>query len=82
MASAAEETDAGILLAMDAIARLKTRNPTHELLQFEENFATMRPPRSFVERFGGEHVPEVHRGTEFAAAAMFLNYYNALETAQ
>ena len=82
MASAAEETDAGILLAMDAIGRLKRRNPTHELLQFEGNFATMRPSESFVERFGGEHIAEVHRGTEFAAAAMFMNYYKALEAAQ
>ena len=82
MASAAEETDAGIMLALGAIGQLKTRNPTHELLQFEKSFATMRPSESFVERFGGEHIPEVHRGTEFAAAAMFMNYYKALEAVE
>jgi hypothetical protein len=82
MASVAEETDAGIMLAMSAIERLRARNPGHELLQFEDTFAARTPPVSFVERFGGDNIPAVHRDTEFAAAAMFLNFYNALEAAQ
>ncbi|OGG47284.1 hypothetical protein A2671_01300 [Candidatus Kaiserbacteria bacterium RIFCSPHIGHO2_01_FULL_49_13] len=82
MADAMQETDAGIELALMALKRLKERNPTHELLQYADSFATLSPPRSFIERFGREHVPEYFRGTEFAAAAMYLNFYNTLEAAQ
>ena len=82
MASAAEEIDAGIELVLGAIKRLKAKDPEHELLQFAGSFSTMELPQSFADRFGGEHIPEVHRETGFAAAAMFLNYYNALQAAQ
>ncbi len=81
MADAMQETDAAIELAQGAIERLKKRSPEHELLQFADAFASMRPPASFCERFGGKHVPEHFRGTDFAAAAMIKNYYDALQAA-
>jgi hypothetical protein len=81
MAGAGEETDAGIELVLAALERLRAKDAGHELLRFSEGFGYTRLPESFRARFGGEHIPECHRGTEFAYAAMCLNYYEALRAA-
>ena len=85
MAGAMEEMDAAIELAQWAARDLKKKTPEHELLRFagDDNlaFAMVPPPAGFVEQFAGKHIPEVYRGTEFAAAAMFDNYYRALKAA-
>jgi hypothetical protein len=81
MASAAEETDAGIELCLSSIERLRAKFPGHKLLRYADTFATMSPPNEFVEQFGGEHIPVDDRDTEWAAAHMFSNYYKALQAA-
>ncbi len=79
MASAAEETDSAILLCEDAIRLLEEKKPESTLLKWKNTFAGFDGfPSDFLERFGGEHVPRWARGTEFAAAAVMFNYYNAL----
>ena len=78
MADAMQETDSAIELTLEAIKRLKVKNPAHELLQFSTTFAGLKLPESFIQRFGGEHIAEWAKGTEFAYAGMCMNYYNAL----
>lgn len=82
MADAMQETDSAILLVEEAARCLKAVHPEHELLQFERTFANMGSlPPGFRERFGGERISECHRGTDFAIAAMYMNYYGDLRKA-
>lgn len=82
MADAMQETDSAILLVAGEAAQLKAAQPGHELLQFAETFANMNLPEGFRERFGGDRISECHRGTNFAVAAMYMNYYDDLRKAQ
>ncbi|GEM_PF-3126846 len=78
MADAMQELESAIKLVHGATECLKEKFPDHELLQYAETFEQWVVPESFRQRFGGEHIPEHFRGTEFARAAMYDNYYEAL----
>lgn len=79
MADAMEKLDSRIMLAIDAIKRLKAKDPEHELLQWGEGPFFLAPlPKSFMDRFGGEHISEGNRGTGFAMAEVYYNYYKVI----
>jgi hypothetical protein len=78
MADPKQEADSATLLIREAIVRLRTADPEHELLQFAENYEYMKPSATFLRRYGGERVAACFRDTDYATAAMYTNYYNEL----
>ncbi len=82
MADAAQELDSAIMLVDSAAKKLQAIDPGHELLQFFPMFdANWQSSAGFNERFGGERISNWARGTEFARAVLYMNYYTDLQEA-